>query len=588
MSALDPLTFAVVAGGLESVVREMTITMVKTSRSPILSEGYDFSNSIFDGASRMVMQGHNIPVHVGAMIDAGKAVAAYFGDEIAPGDVVYCNDPAFEGSHLPDMTMYKPVFFEGELIFWTANKSHMMDTGGPVAGGYNPFAKDIYAEGLRISPVKLYDRGKPRRDVIDLLLTNVRLPRALRGDLRAQLAAVTRAEGRLVGLLERHGRETVLRCCDELLDRAERLMREHIGRIPDGTYEGSGMIEDYGHGQGDTVIRASLTVSGTELRVALAAPPQADSYFNSYGNNTKSMVYYAMLATITGDVPHNEGLYRSVTIDLGPPGSRVNPVLPAACAQSTGSVADAVWDAVSEAISKALPERATAGWARPYVVIFAGVNPRTGERWADYSLAGGAGGGGASWGVDGWNVVGWVNAGGACHHGDTESLEYKEPIRMIRHELRRDSAEPGRWRGGCGAVHEVELLADVAMTSISEGVLYPAPSRVGAGAVDASAKVHAKWTVAPDGTRAPVVLQNVAPVTAGTRILSYSAGGGGVGDPWQRDPELVRADVRDGLVSIAAAHLEYGVVVDPRTFELDAGATEAHRETARRRGQASV
>src|SRR5262249_47403815 len=163
----------VVAGALESIVREMTITMVKTGRSPVLSEAYDFSNALFDGQSRMIQQGDNFPVHVGAMIDAGKAVAGYFGEEIYPGDVLYCNDAGAGGRHLPDMTMYKPVFFDGELVFWTANKSHMMDTGGPVAGGYNPYAEDIFAEGLRISPLKLYERGRERRDVIDLLLTNV-------------------------------------------------------------------------------------------------------------------------------------------------------------------------------------------------------------------------------------------------------------------------------------------------------------------------------------------------------------------------------------------------------------------------------
>src|SRR5437660_25545 len=234
---VDPVTLAVVSGALDNSIREMTITMRRAAMSPVLAIGNDFSNGIFDGQARMVLQGQDQPVHLGAMIFACKEVARYFGSDLAPGDVIYHNDPRTGGSHLQDMTLYKPVFVEGELAFWTVNRSHMNETGGPVAGGYNPTAEEIWAEGLRISPVKLYEAGRPRQDVIDLLSTNFRTRRQFRGDLGAQLAACTLAERRLVQLVDRYGLATVRSCLDALLRRAEDLMRAEILGMPDGSYQ---------------------------------------------------------------------------------------------------------------------------------------------------------------------------------------------------------------------------------------------------------------------------------------------------------------------------------------------------------------
>ncbi len=504
------------------------------------------------------------------------AQTGYFGSDIAEGDVIYCNDPAFLGSHLPDMVMYKPVFYEGEVVFWAANKSHMMDTGGPVAGGYNPHAKDIFAEGIRISPIKLYERGRLRNDVMDLLLTNVRIPGALRGDMRAQYAAVSTAETRLLALLDRYGRETMRLCCEALLDRAERIMREQIALMPNGSYEGSATLEDYGHGQGEAEVRARVEIRDTDVHVALEAPPQADSYFNAYWPNTQSMVYFALLAAIDVDLPHNEGLYRPVSIDFGPAGSRVNAQIPAACAQATGTMAELVWDAVADAFSKAVPTRACAGWSRPFLAIFAGVDPRTGDPWADYSLAGGMGGGGAVHGMNGWDAIGWVNAAGACHHGEVELMEHKEPIRLWRHELRADSACPGTWRGGFGTVHEVELLAPITLTTISDGVVHPPPSRLQAASVHDELKVHKKWLTV-EGTTEVLLPQSVLDVPAGSRVLSHSSGGGAVGSAFARDPNAVLEDVSNELVSIECALEEYGVVIDSDTLEIDAKATIERR-----------
>src|SRR3984893_15327145 len=261
MEAPDPITLAAVAGTFDSCIREMTITMRRVAMSPVLAIGNDFSNAIFDGQARMLLQGQDQPVHLGAMILACKEVARYFGDDLHPGDVIYHNDPRTGGSHLQDMTLYKPVFFGHALLFWTVNRSPMNETGGPPAGGYNPLAEEIWAEGLRIPPVKVYDRHVPRRDVIDLLLTNFRTRRQFRGDFGAQVAACTLAERRLRGLVERYGVEVVKVCMEALLDRAERLMREEISEMPDGRYEGRAVIEDDGHGSGDFEVTASGTIS---------------------------------------------------------------------------------------------------------------------------------------------------------------------------------------------------------------------------------------------------------------------------------------------------------------------------------------
>jgi N-methylhydantoinase B len=569
VAAVDPVTLAVVSGALDNSIREMTITMRRAAMSPVLAIGNDFSNAIFDGKARLVMQGQDQPVHVGALIFACKEVAGYFGSDLAPGDVIYHNDPRTGGSHLPDMTLYKPVFVGDELAFWTVNRSHMNETGGPVAGGYNPTAEEIWAEGLRISPVKIYEGGRSRRDVIDLLLTNFRTRRQFRGDLGAQLAACTMAERRLVQLIERYSLETVRTCLETLLNRAETLMRAEISRMPDGEYKGGAIVEGDGHGSDDLEINCTISIQGGELKAHFNSPPAVRRYVNSYAANSMSAAYLGVLTFVDPTLPHNEGLYRPVHVDLGPRGTLINATEPAACGLSTNTPLEHIADAVREALSQAWPERAGAAWAHACVNSMSGVDPRYGEPYSYYLHASGWGGGGAFWGSDGEPCLGSIGAAGAAMIGDIEMIEQAAPIHVHRYELITDSGGPGRWRGGLGCVFEFQVMDhDATMSQFGDGMKYPAAGVLGAESRFNAERVFHKEILRGAGQDPEVIpLHWVGDVKSGERVLIHCAGGGGVGPADERDVDAVESDVRGGHISIERANLEYGVVIDPVTLK---------------------
>ncbi len=572
---VDPIVLSVFTGALDSTIREMTITMRRAAMSPVLAIGNDFSNCIADGQARMIAQGEDQPVHLGAVIYAIKNVASYFGADLAPGDVIYHNDPRTGGSHLQDMTLYKPVFFKDELLFWTVNRSHMNETGGPVAGGYNPLAEEIWAEGVRISPLKLYERGKPRKDVIDLLMTNFRISRQMRGDLGAQLAACTVAERRLLALLEKYGKEAIKRCQTLLLDRAERLMRAEISHMPDGEYYGRAMVEDNGRGSGDLEIRCVVRIRGEEMHIRLDSPPAVNSYINSYAANSISAVYVGILHFINPNLPHNEGLYRPIHVDLGEPGTLVNATEPAACGLCTNTPMENIADAVRNALAQALPEQAGGAWAHACVNSIFGLDPRHGEPYAFYAHLSGWGGGGAYWGKDGEPCLGSIGAAAAAMTGDIEVIEHAVPIQIERYELDPNSGCPGRWRGGLGCVFEFTVPDHEALlTQFGDGMTYSPPSVLGADSAYNAERVYRKHILrGPDGRPERVDLNCVRTILTGERVLIYEPGGGGVGSPLERDPGTVADDVRNGFVSLERARAEYGVVVEPATFKVDEAAT---------------
>ena len=572
---VDPVTLAVFEGTLETTVREMTITMRRAAMSPIIAIGADFSNCIVDGQSRVIRQGDDQPVHLGAMIFTTRQVANYFGDDLAPGDAIYHNDPRTGGSHLQDMTLYKPVFYEGELLFWTVNRSHMNETGGPVAGGYNPLAEEIWAEGLRISPVKLYEAGEARYDVIDLLMTNFRIPRVMRGDLGAQYAACSLAERRLIALTEKYGVETIKRCQSQIIDRAEARMRAEISRMPDGEYVGRGMIEDNGRGSGDMQVGCILRIDGDEMHIQLEGPPMVNSYINSYTFNSYSGVFLGVLSFVDPSMPHNEGTYRPINIDLGEPGTIVNAVEPGACSLTTTTPLENIVDAVRAALCQAEPEWSGGGWPHVHGNSLFGIDPRHNEPYAYLSHMTIWGGGGAFWGHDGEPAVGTLAAAGAAYTGDIEVIEHNVPIHINRYELVRDSPSAGRWRGGLGTVYDFTIVDhEIKMTQLGDGTKFAPPSVLDADSPHNAARVFYNH-VFRQGENEPERLDphGISPVYAGERVLIKCPGGGGVGPPFERDPAAVAADVRKDFVSIERAREEYGVVVDSETFAVDEAAT---------------
>ncbi|MDI3323522.1 hydantoinase B/oxoprolinase family protein [Pontibacterium granulatum] len=577
-SSVDPITLAVVRGALETAQREMTLTLEKTGRSSVFNLAHDYSNALFDHYPEMILQGQDIPIHLGSLIPAMKEVADYFGDDIHEGDVIYHNDPAYKGSHILDCCMYKPVFYQGELVFWTVCKGHLTDIGGPVPAGYNPDAKEIYAEGLRIPPVKLWEKGKRRDDVINLLLTNMRARRDQEGDLNAQYGACRVGERNLIALLDKYGVAEVKACIAELKNMADRQMRSLIAKVPDGEYYGSAVLEDAGHGFGDMEITSKVTIKGDSVHIEVQSPPQVPYFINSYEGNSMSGVYLGLMMFAQLPPPYNEGLYRAVTVDLGPKGTLCNAEEPAPHVNCTTTPMETLTDAVRKALEEAAPERVSASWGHASGINIAGIDPRTGEQYVTMVLASIISGAGATQVMDGWHACGPLCCFGALSSGDTELLEYSYPIIIRRYGLIPDSGGAGMYRGGSGTVWEVEPI-DHEMTVVAFGEGRKIPTMGAAGATNQLLEPKLGRLVIQREDEETVYKANtIESVKAGERVANFNPGGGGYGNPFTRPPENVLEDYRNGLVSLDAARMEYGVEIDPVAMAINSEATAALRQ----------
>jgi N-methylhydantoinase B len=578
---VDPITLSVVRGVLETTQREMTLTLEQTARSSVFNLAHDYSTALFNATPEMILQGQDIPIHLGSLIPAMKSVAKYFEGDIHDGDLILHNDPEYGGSHIIDTCMYYPVFYQGELVFWTVCKGHLTDIGGPVPAGYNPAATEIYAEGLRIPPLKLWDKGKPRNDVMNLLLSNMRARRDQQGDFNALIGACKVGARALIGLMDKYGKETVQTCIAELLDMAEAHMRSLIAKVPDGTYTGTSILEDAGHGFGDFDITATVTITGDSCHIAIQSPPQIPYFINSYEGNSHSGVYLGLMMFAQLPPPYNEGLYRCVSTDMGPKGTLCNAKSPAPHMNCTTTPMETLTDAVRLAFEQAAPDKVSASWGHANGCNIAGWDKRHDEEYVTMVLASIISGAGATANQDGWHACGPECCFGALTSGDIEMLEHSYPIIIHRYSLMIDSGGAGRNRGGSGTCWEVEPL-DSPMTLITfgEGRRIPAMGAAGAKSAMIAPKVGSLELTRNGATE--VITNNVIEtIHPGERAANRNPGGGGFGNPFQRDISRVIDDVRNGLVSEAGARLDYGVVfTDFVALEVDHPASAALRATA--------
>jgi N-methylhydantoinase B len=578
---VDPITLSVVRGVLETTQREMTLTLEQTARSSVFNLAHDYSTALFNATPEMILQGQDIPIHLGSLIPAMKSVAKYFEGDIHDGDLILHNDPEYGGSHIIDTCMYYPVFYQGELVFWTVCKGHLTDIGGPVPAGYNPAATEIYAEGLRIPPLKLWDKGKPRHDVMNLLLSNMRARRDQQGDFNALIGACKVGARALIGLMDKYGKETVQTCIAELLDMAEAHMRSLIAKVPDGTYTGTAILEDAGHGFGDFDITATVTITGDSCHIAIQSPPQIPYFINSYEGNSHSGVYLGLMMFAQLPPPYNEGLYRCVSTDMGPKGTLCNAKSPAPHMNCTTTPMETLTDAVRLAFEQAAPDKVSASWGHANGCNIAGWDKRHDEEYVTMVLASIISGAGATANQDGWHACGPECCFGALTSGDIEMLEHSYPIIIHRYSLMIDSGGAGRNRGGSGTCWEVEPL-DSPMTLITfgEGRRIPAMGAAGAKSAMIAPKVGSLELTRNGATE--VITNNVIEtIHPGERAANRNPGGGGFGNPFQRDIARVIDDVRNGLVSEAGARLDYGVVfANFVALEVDHPASAALRATA--------
>ena len=534
----DPITLAVVENRLESIALEMTEVMIRTAMSQILNSTRDFSTAILDADCQLVAQGEGIPVHISALAPAGAAIKEYFGDEIAEGDLFALNDPYFGGSHLPDITVIRPIFSDGKPLFYAVNRAHHSDIGGATHGGYNAAATEIYQEGLRIPPLRIYKRGKPIRDLLHMLSANVRHPENFLGDLNAQIGSVSIAAKRIDALLDSYGPDRLMACVSDILAATETQVRQFISDWPDGVYKGESLIDDDGFDSVMIPIRAAVTIDGDTMTIDLSESSlQVTGFLNSAYANTRSLAHAATMYLAPADVPKNEGSMRPVRV-IAPRGTIVNASPPAPVAMSTNHCAEEVIEAIFKALAPAVPHAVNAGFSRRLRFAITGTDPRTGRQFIWHFFRA-RGGGGASQGHDGWSNVGEIQAVGGIRSPSIEVTEERFPFLVRRDEFRPDSGGDGTWRGGLGAVCEMVYEGGEArLNTAGDGVIVPPYGLFGGG----PGLPHLYKIISDGKERVLRSKETGVLVKPGDLIVCLSSGGGGFGAPEERPEERRRWD----------------------------------------------
>lgn len=545
----DPITISVVQHRLSGIVEEMGEAMLRTSFSQILNSSRDFSTAICGADSQLVAQADHIPVHVGALQPAAASIIDAFGDEVSKGDIFLLNDPYFGGSHLPDVTVFAPVFIDDALAFWAINRAHHSDIGGATYGAYNAAAREIWQEGLRLPPLRLYDKGEMRADILRLLKTNVRHARDFEGDLMAQIGSVLLAERRLEALAAEFGGDVIMACVGRILDATEAQARAIFSEWTDGAYTGEALLDNDGRGNDDIAIRAKVTVSGSDLVVDLTgSDPQVDSFLNSSVANTRSAVMVAIAVLLDPQVPKNQGVAKPVEI-ITKPGTIVHPHPGAPVTMCTSHCGNEIIEAVIVALAGACPDRAMGGWGRRLRIAIKGEDPRNGRPFI-WHMFHARPGGGASSGGDGWHNAGEWHSAGGLKFGSVEVAETRFPLYFPLHEFRPDSGGRGKYAGGAGCDLRlvVETEKPVVANVAGDGIRHGARGMLGGE----DGKPHAYFLERPDAET--LVLDSKMeglPVPAGSVFAVHSGGGGGWGRASERDPAAVARDLVNGVISDA-------------------------------------
>ena len=574
---LDPIQVAVLQRRLKSITGEMGLTLLRTTRSPILNEARDFVTGLYDAKGRMLEQTEYIPVLAFALQPACEHVIRFFGDDIHPGDVILHNDVFSGGNQNNDVAVFKPVFHGRKLVAWAACKGHQADIGGAVQGGYNPEAREVWQEALRIPAVKIAERGKLRRDVWRLIFANIRL-KIVEEDIRAQIGGATVGERGVKALVARFGLPRLERLIEALFDSTERMARKEIAAIPDGTYHGESYAFYDGVEDGTKMkINLAVTVRGDEVTFDFTgSSPQTPGFVNAPRSATASALLLTFLMLIRPDIPHNAGLLRPIRI-VNPEGSFLNARFPAATTFGN-SITGPTSDAIFRAFAQALPKKVTAGWNRFLGFAVSGHDPRRDRPYVDILFLSLKGGSGATAGADGYDHIGLINCAGGILAQDYEMFEIHDPHFLVKHEYLPESAGAGRWRGGLGVETEFVMRGEnVTGVAFGDGVEEEARAfgffGGGAGSRNSITLTY------PDGTRrvakSKEIIRGIPP---GTVFNQKAGGGGGYGDPFERPAAQVLAEVKDGLLSGEAALTEYGVAIDPATRALDAKRTTQLRK----------
>ena len=560
-TAADPATFEIVKNSFYKIAEEMRIVLCKTAYSPILKSAGDFSCGVFDARGDMVAQGPDLPIHLGSMPDAVRAVVSAFAGDVHPGDVFIHNDPYQGGSHLPDINVVRPAFSAGRLLGYACLRAHWPDVGSATPGSYGAVT-EIYGEGLRLPPLRLISKGVLNADLEKVILANVRTPDERKGDLGAQLAATLRATERLEALAKRYGGEQIIAYMAEVMDYSERLMRATLADLPDG----EGFFEDFCDGDGipDTAdgkdapfwVRMRVRKSGDRLSVDFAGTDAGvKGPMNAPLSVTASGIFCGLKMAVDPNslIPPNSGCWRMITLDA-PKGSVVNAQFPSPVVYANHEMSHRMADMIMGALVHFWPGQVMAcSQGTSAVITFGGLDPRNGRRYVSYETI--KGGFGARPNKDGINTV----ASGISNTMNTpiEVLEMAFPLRIERYAINPDSGGAGRYRGGCGAVRTWRLVAGAeAIGTLCMERMTSAPF----GLLGGQAGVAAVVTLTtPDGQRRSLPSKGAFQAPAGSLVDMITPGSGGFGPVAQRDPTAIGRDLADGYLTLDAARRLYGV-----------------------------
>ncbi len=581
---IDPTTLSVVWNKFESLLDESGEKVLHGTQSFVLALVRDFGLALLNSRGEIVAAAAYVARHIFTAAESAKNIINKFKGDFAPNDLIIGNDPyIIRSGHLPDWTFVRPIFFKDNLVGFFQFRGHMADTGGFLPGGYGPGAYDIIAEGLNIPGLKVIKNGTLDRDLWELIRRNVRNSTQVDMDTMLINGAMTQAEEQVVKLFDKYGAAAVEECMQEIMDAGERAARAEIAKMPGGVYYGESASDWDGHTDKPVWVRVKLTVKGEELTFDFEESDPQVTFVNSPMGNTISIVMESFYAMIDPSAPKNQGSFVPVHV-IAPEGTVVNPKYPATVGACGINVGEPIMEACKIALAQAIPERATGGFARHCCPINIGmdldeIDPRTGsvKQYMAETFAS-DGSGGAMKGFDGWPGVGPGSFLASFVRPDIENFESEVPFRVMKYELIPDWAGDGEYRGGPGVY--VEMVSDTKpghpsflMTGNSDGMVIAAR-----GSTGEELKKLAMWIESPDGEKR--VLRTMAndPIYPGEICYTRAPGGGGWGNPLNRNVNKVQDDVIDGLVSVQRARDVYGVVINPETFEVKYEATETLRK----------
>lgn len=548
---IDPATLEVIRNGLFSIAEEMGVSLVRTGYSTSIKERRDCSCSIYDLHGRMAAQAEHIPLHLGVMPSAVKQILnLYPVKQMSPGDMFILNDPYLGGNHLPDIIMVAPIYHDSDLIGFAGNMAHQSDLGGMRPRSMAGDAEEIYQEGLRIPGMKLVSCGKVDQHQMRLLTANSRTPDFLEGDLNAQISANMLAHRRVGELCQKYGGETVKACIETILNRSEQQMKAALEKIPDGRFSGKSYMDD-----GSEIIVTAIFHGGNLTLDFTGTCPQTKTPVNAAPAATTASVMYAVKSLVAPTISANEGAFRPIET-IAPPGTIVNPVLPAAVAASI-EVGKKIVEAIFDAMGQAFPERIIGGSGTGGAWSFGGYDL---VQKKAYTFGGGLGGGfGASIGKDGESAVHPSLSNSKITPAEVVEMSY--PVRVVRCALRVDSEGAGKYRGGFGFCRAFEMLEDNIVWSTQTSMTTQPP--VGRfGGLSGTGSV----CIVNPGTEKERILDAYCTtvLNKGDVIEIRTAGGGGYGDPRERAPEAICEDVINGLISPERAASIYGYQFDDK------------------------